>query len=219
MFAKVIVDIVHSGVDRVFEYRIPDELQIHIGYRVRVPFGKGNAMREGYVIGLSETCTYEGGNIKSVAAVLADFATFTPAQIRLAVMIRRYYHTTLASALRLMFPAEMRGGRVGDKFEREVVYELTDEEHDAAVAALKTKDGKIKAPKQLEVLETLRRFGVMRTAHLEKHVKGSAAPRDALVKKGLLSMRTVETLRNPRARSSTLRHAIRTGAPARSMAA
>lgn len=198
MFARVIVDIIHSDVDRVFEYAVPADLQVNIGYRVKVPFGRGNALREGYVIGLSETCEYVTGSIKEIAAVLADFATFTPAQIRLAHMIRRYYHTTLATALRLMFPAEMRGGKIGDKFEREIVCKLSQQEYEAFAASLKTKDGRPKAPKQLEVLEVMYQHKRLRARVLERMVQGSASARDALVKKGAIESRKIETLRSLR---------------------
>ena len=133
MFAKVIVDIIHSSVDKYFEYRVPQDMNLRVGFRVKVPFGKGNALKEGYVLALSETCEYNTDSIKEVASVLSDYATLLPGQIRLAHMIRRYYHTTLATALRLMFPAEMRGGRVGDKYERQITYSLTDEQYKAAV--------------------------------------------------------------------------------------
>lgn len=53
--------------------------------------------------------------------------------------------------------------------------------------------------------------------HLPGEVAGPA-PSFARVSKGIRPSEA-EILRNPRARSSTLRHAIRTGAPARSMAA
>ncbi|MBT3320218.1 MAG: primosomal protein N' [Clostridia bacterium] len=198
MFAKVIVDIAHTSVDKVFEYEIPNDMKLNIGYRVKVPFGRGNKLLEGYVIGISQECGYDGENIKSINFVLSDFATFTPAQIKLAHMIRRYYHTTLATTLRLMFPAQMRGGKVGDKFEREVTYILTDDQYYDFAAALMTSSGKVRAPKQLEVLNTMRENTTMKTRDLEKVVKQSASARDALIKKGALKIESVETLRNPR---------------------
>lgn len=198
MYAKVIIDINHSEVDRVFEYLVPEDLSLEVGFRVHVPFGRANTLREGYVIGLSETCEYQGDDIKRISKVLSDFAALTPGQIKLAGIMRRYYHTTLAVVLRLMFPAEMRGGRIGDKLERELVFCLGDAAFEEAVNSLKTADGRPKAPKQLEILKTMRNYGVLKTAALEELIPGSASSRDALVKKGLLELRTVETLRNPR---------------------
>jgi len=198
MFAKMIVDITHSGVDKLFEYNIPDSMNLDVGYRVKVPFGKGNALREGYVLGLSETCEYDAKSIKDIAVVISDFAALTKGQIKLAHFIRRYYHTTLAAALRLMFPAEMRGGRVRDKWQREIVYSLTDGAYKAAVESLKTSTGKVKAPKQLQVLNFVRKYKRLKTNELESMISASASSRDALVKKGFLDIKKIETLRNPR---------------------
>lgn len=55
-YADVIIEIAHEKVDRVFQYRIPDELAeaVKPGVQVRVPFGKGNQEKTGYVVDLSE---------------------------------------------------------------------------------------------------------------------------------------------------------------------
>lgn len=198
MYAKVIVDIVHSDVDRVFEYLIPSGLSPEIGFRVRVPFGRGNALREGYVIALSETCEYQGADIKSIHSVISDFAALTPGQLKLAHIMRRYYHTTLATTLRLMFPAEMRGGRVRDRFEKEIELSIDGDDYDAFVSSLKTVDGKVKAPKQLHVLEALQAHGCLPAAALGRLVPDCSAAVSALAKKGAVSVSNVETLRTPR---------------------
>ena len=48
MYAQIIIDITHEKLDRIFEYRVPEELegQLIIGDGVIVPFGKGNARRK-----------------------------------------------------------------------------------------------------------------------------------------------------------------------------
>ena len=56
MFADIIIDITHEKLDKVFQYRIPPELEgvLQVGMEVIVPFGKGNKETHGYVIGFSE---------------------------------------------------------------------------------------------------------------------------------------------------------------------
>ncbi|MEI3416117.1 MAG: hypothetical protein V8Q43_00850 [Christensenellaceae bacterium] len=39
-YAEVIVDIAHSNIDRIFDYKIDGRLEIPPGSRVRVPFGR-----------------------------------------------------------------------------------------------------------------------------------------------------------------------------------
>ncbi len=203
MYAKVIVDLLHSEVDRVFEYAVPEGLSPDVGFRVRVPFGRGNALREGYVIALSDSLEYKGEMVKSIHSVISDFAALTPGQLKLAQVMRRYYHTTLATALRLMFPAEMRGGRVRDRFEREIILNLSDGEYLQFIASLKTADGKVKAPRQMAVMEALHREGRMMASALEKACPGSASAAAALIRKGVLVSRSIETLRSPRRISQT----------------
>ena len=52
-YARIIIDISHEKVDRTFDYRIPENLlaDISVGTRVLIPFGRGNTMRKGYVVG------------------------------------------------------------------------------------------------------------------------------------------------------------------------
>jgi primosomal protein N' (replication factor Y) len=191
MFARVIVDIVHSGIDRVFEYAVPEGMALEAGFRVRVPFGRGNSLKEGYVLSLSETCEYDESHVKAVHSVISDIAALTPGQIRLAQMVKRYYHTTLACALRLMFPAEMRGERVKDRYEKELICRLQGEALEAAKGSL------AKAPKQREVLEAVS-HAALTTQELERMLPGSATARDALVKKGYIEVNQKEAFRIPK---------------------
>ena len=68
MYAKVIVDITHEKLDKVFEYRIPSELEsvLKVGMEVIVPFGLGNRETNGYVIGISESCEYDEEKVKAI---------------------------------------------------------------------------------------------------------------------------------------------------------
>lgn len=55
IFADIIVDISHEDLDRSFQYIIPKELEekIYVGVLVKIPFGRGNRIISGYVVGLS----------------------------------------------------------------------------------------------------------------------------------------------------------------------
>ena len=208
MFARVIVDIAHSGVDRVFEYAVPEGMALEAGFRVRVPFGKGDALREGYVLSLTETCKYDESQIKPIRSVISDYAALTHGQIRLATMVRRYYHTTLAAALRLMFPAEMRGGRVKDRFERELACNLKGGELEKAFASLK------RAPKQRAVLEIVSGRTMM-AQELERRLPGSAPAREALIKKGFIQAVRKETFRVPQRNARVEKDYALDGRPAK----
>ena len=68
MYARVIVDITHEKLDKVFEYQIPDELEglLQVGMEVVIPFGKGNRETNGYVIGIAEQCEYSPEKVKPI---------------------------------------------------------------------------------------------------------------------------------------------------------
>ena len=59
MYAKVIVDITHEKLDKIFEYGIPEKLmeEIQIGTGVVIPFGKGNREITGYVIRIQNSAS------------------------------------------------------------------------------------------------------------------------------------------------------------------
>ena len=67
-YAGVIVDISLEKLDRVFDYRIPAHLEerIHPGTPVWVPFGMGNRQIKGFVLSVSDTCSYEEDKVKDM---------------------------------------------------------------------------------------------------------------------------------------------------------
>ena len=77
MYASIIIDISHEKVDKTFQYRIPKELedQVKVGTQVQIPFGTGNHIRKGYVVGLSGTAEFDIGRIKDIAGIVAHSIT------------------------------------------------------------------------------------------------------------------------------------------------
>ncbi len=51
IYAEIIINSDASEVDRPFTYKIPDEFidKVDVGYRVKVPFGKGNRNVDGFI--------------------------------------------------------------------------------------------------------------------------------------------------------------------------
>ena len=135
MYAEIIVDIASEQVDRVFTYAVPDTLTIMPGMRVRIPFGPRE--KEGYVIRLKETADYDESKIKPILAALETYPALLPELMELAWEIRAKCHCPLCEALRLMLPAEMRGGRVKVKTEEYVRLLIPPERIDEAIASQK----------------------------------------------------------------------------------
>ena len=55
-YANIIVDISHEKLDKPFQYRIPEELEGKLlpGMVVEIPFGRGDRLIKGYVIGTTD---------------------------------------------------------------------------------------------------------------------------------------------------------------------
>lgn len=107
IYADVIIDIAHEKVDRPFQYRVPPRLagKLEIGMCVQVPFGKGDTLRKGYVIGLSDIPKYEPSRIKEVRALAGGEMSAEDKMIRLAAWMRRTYGGTMIQALKTVLPA------------------------------------------------------------------------------------------------------------------
>ncbi len=135
MYAEIIVDIASEQVDRVFTYLVPDTLDIRPGMRVRIPFGPRE--KEGYVIRLKETADWDESKIKPILAALEPYSALLPELMELAWEIRAKCHCPLCEALRLMLPAEMRGGRVKVKTEEYIRLLIPPDRIDEAIAAQK----------------------------------------------------------------------------------
>lgn len=186
MYAKVIVDISHSKVDKFFEYKVPEGIDICTGSRVRVPFA--NKTIDGVVLELSDACDFDESKIKQVSCVLDPFAAFTPEQIDLAYYIREKYNTTLASALRLMIPAQIRHKKLHAKTQKKVYLNIGLSE---AKKSLVGKNGNIKYPRQAEALEALDKKDGMPAASFNPSALKS------LEQKGFITIREEQVDRPP----------------------
>ena len=120
MYARVIIDIAHANVDRLFTYEIPEGIAVQPGHRVLVPFGAGNRKTEGFVLAISPETDVDRLALKPILRTMEPYPALTEEQIALSYWIAEAYHCLLVDALRLLIPAQMRGGRVKEKTVRTV---------------------------------------------------------------------------------------------------
>ena len=61
MYANIIVDISHEKLDKIFQYKIPEELleKTLPGVSVLIPFGKANRSINGFVLEVTDVCDYD----------------------------------------------------------------------------------------------------------------------------------------------------------------
>ena len=124
MVAQVIVDVVHTNVDKPFSYEVPGEMALSEGTRVRVPLGR--RMVDGVVVALLPDLQHadsllppriSADRLKPIAAVLESYPVVLPPMVALAREMAEQAHCPLSETLRLMIPAAMRTGRVREKTE------------------------------------------------------------------------------------------------------
>ena len=201
---EVIVDIAHANVDRLYSYRVPEGMLVSPGSHVLVPFGNGNRQREGFVIRVmeqEETAvsdeTQSSVTLKPLLRVIEPYPILTPEQIDLAYWMQKSYFCLLVDALRQMIPAQMRGGKVKEKIEKTIQL-AHPEDADAQLLSLLDKSGKPRAPKQYEVLETLKKTGLeMAVSDVLAYVPDAQGAISALVKRGYVVEGGHVTFRRP----------------------
>ncbi len=109
-YASIIIDISHENVDRVFQYRIPEQMlaEIRVGTLVCVPFGSGNRTRKGYVVDITERADYDEDRIKDVAGLVEKGVTADSRLIELAWWMKERYGSTMNQALKTVLPVRRR---------------------------------------------------------------------------------------------------------------
>ena len=147
-FADIIIDISSEQVDRLFTYRIPDEMVLVPGQRVEVPFGPRK--REGFVIALKDDCELDPALIKPVLRTLENYPVILPELIELSKWMKQRYHCNLVDGLRQMIPSQMRGGRVKEK---QIAVASLCVEGESLEEAIRRNS---RAKKRLEVIEALK---------------------------------------------------------------
>ena len=80
--ARVIVDVANAEVDRVFDYRIPADMDLQAGVHVQVPFGP--RMIDGFVVAICDNSDVPPEKLKSVIRRMQPFAALREDQLFLA---------------------------------------------------------------------------------------------------------------------------------------
>lgn len=107
MIAEIIINTTAKRLQQTFTYTIPQEMDIHIGSRVLVPFGARR--EEGIVIAVKEGTGKDlSFTVKPILAVLSIQNGFQEEMIQTALWIHTYYLCSLSDALRL-FMIEKKG--------------------------------------------------------------------------------------------------------------
>ncbi len=195
MYAQVIVDIVHENVagssihPRTFSYLVPEGMQLSVGQRVEAPFGR--MVKEGVIVGFTESCDVPPEKLRAIRGPLEDYPAILPSLLTLARRMAEDAHCPLAETLRLMLPAEMRGGRIQVKSRPVVRLAIPPETVDDAIE----KQGR--SQKRRMLLNLLRDGEAHPVADLKLLVRDPQEALKQLEEAGLLRVSQQEVLRRP----------------------
>lgn len=142
-YADIIIDISHEAIDRAFQYEVPFSLchKIVIGMEVTIPFGKGNSIRKGYVVGLSDIPNFDVTKMKSIIDINENSIVIESHLIKLAVWIKENYGSTMINALKTVMPVKEKIRKLEDKTVRLL---LDDEEAKTKALLYQKKNSKAK---------------------------------------------------------------------------
>ncbi len=145
-YAEIIVDISHEKLDKPFQYRVPKHLQgaLEVGMCVTVPFGNGNKLIKGYVIGIGEQCKFDPARTKDIVEIVQKGVSVEDTMIALAGWIRTNYGSTMIQALKTVLPVKqsvkkLEHKRIERLMSKEEIYSLLGEcerKHQTAKARL-----------------------------------------------------------------------------------
>ena len=178
MTAEVIVDIAHSEVDKIFEYRAIDG--VFAGSRVKVPFGC--RVVDGFVMRLKEGSDFDSSKLKSILSAVDDVPALNAECLKLVDDVSARYHCPKALVLRLFLPGEMRKGTVRELYKNVAVF-AKDVQVSPRAKAQAAALGYMKEALRADYTDLCAKFG-----------RGAVSE---LVKKGALSLEKERVARTP----------------------
>lgn len=191
VYIDVIVDISVNSLDRIFQYRVPEELldAVTVGCQVNVPFGSGNRRRQAYVIGVDTVLTYDASKIKDILGVTKAPAA-TGQLIALADWMHERYGCTMAQALKTVLPVKKSVKEV-----KRTAYFLADREGAQQLLEKSRKSRREKA--RVRLLEAMLKEGCMSKETVTGVLQTSASTMKSILQTGVIREETSQVYRNP----------------------
>lgn len=200
IYADIIIDISHEKLDRSFQYIVPKALEkeIHMGMVVSIPFGKGNYIRKGYVIGLSGEARFDPEKMKEICGLCSNEETTESRLIALASWMKENYGSTMIQALKTVLPIQEK---IRAKKKRYICLNISETVAEEVLQKLEKSRCKARA-RLVRALLTEKRIDHARAV---KELNATSSVVGKLAEEGILRLETDEVARNPIDRSSTVR--------------
>ena len=195
IFADIIVDISHEDLDRSFQYIIPKELEekIYVGVLVKIPFGRGNRIISGYVVGITKKPAWEISKMKKILEIEEQKVPVETELIALAGFIRENYGATMNQALKTVIPVRQKTKAVENKMIL-LAEDYKDSEKFSELLALYEKKH---ALARLRLLKEFLQKKELDYSYVVNILKVSAASVKELEKQGVIKVDRQTVYRNP----------------------
>ena len=182
MFCSVILRGATKQIDRLFTYRVPDELSgtVSAGSLVSIPFGKGDSQRCAVVVELKDTFDGDDSVVKDIASVISGQPVLKPDQLALIDKISDRFNCTKGDVVELMVPSCV----VNHKNPTEVFVELISRDMAEEVLTSET----LRSAAHINILEYLLDRCKCTRKELMSSLSCSAAQVKALEDKGLVRL-------------------------------
>lgn len=192
--AAVVVNKTARALDKLFHYRVPEHLkeQLKTGMLVAVPFGKGDALTEAYVMDFPKTT--EVDELKEIHSIIERESLFDAQFLELIHFMKRRYFSTYLAAIKSVIPvgAGLSHKTVHDKVIKGATLAIP---HEEALDVLeKMRD---RAPVQSKIIELLLQNDFVAKADIRLLLNCSNESIRALETRGILAPVEIEVFRNP----------------------
>lgn len=191
MVAEIILNSSVKKLNKIFDYEIPENLNVKIGSRVFVPFGNKKTPEEGIVIGIKEKSEYKVKEILNV-----QNTEIREEYINLAKWMAKRYICNLSDCLKLMLPPGTTSKNTENRVKEKTI-NLIYLAKDKNEIEEDIESGKVKSDKQKNILDFLLRNDSATMQDIEIFTDGTRNIVNTLVKNGYLEIAEKKVERNP----------------------
>lgn len=157
MVARILIDSSVKGINKVYDYKVPEDKidEAQVGKRVLVNFGNGRGRKdEGIIVKLQEKPSKEGMRLKYISKILDDTNVVTEEKLSFAKWMSKQYFCNVYDCLKLMFPpgtkAKFKEKNIKKKYENKIKLAM-----DINRAKDMIKNNEIKSAKHMQVINYL----------------------------------------------------------------